>query len=87
MFIARGNLQYDAKTLKWTFAEPPVSYVGFNNGVLDLFGWGTGNDPMNMSLNSSDYKYLKEANELQGIRFYDWGMNVIYDAGMEKFRQ
>ena len=79
VYFASGNIQYDAKTLKWSFADHQYTAIGFTNGVLDLFGWGTGDEPMNMSTNSSDYNYIKDANLLQGIRFEDWGSHQIYD--------
>lgn len=47
--FSRGNLQYQASTGTWRFAEHQYDYVGATNrnisssysGWIDLFGWGT----------------------------------------------
>ena len=47
--FSRGNLQYQASTGTWRFAEHQYDYVGSansnisssNSGWIDLFGWGT----------------------------------------------
>ena len=47
--FARGNLQYQASTDSWRFAERQTVYIGEGNanisanysGWIDLFGWGT----------------------------------------------
>ena len=47
--FSQGNLQYQASTNTWRFAENQLSYVGEDNaniggnydGWIDLFGWGT----------------------------------------------
>ena len=47
--FSRGNLQYQASTGTWRFAEHQYDYVGDDNanisstysGWIDLFGWGT----------------------------------------------
>ena len=47
--FSRGNLQYQASTNTWRFAEKQYGYVGSDNvnisatntGWIDLFGWGT----------------------------------------------
>lgn len=49
VYFARGNLQYQASTNTWRFAEHQFDFVGFDNmkasatydGWIDLFGWGT----------------------------------------------
>lgn len=40
------------------------------NGLIDLFGWGTGNNPTNSSTNDDDYD-----------TFNDWGYNAISNGG------
>ena len=45
---SKGNLQYQASTNTWRFAEQQYSYG-------DLFGWGTGNNPSLSSVNDLDY--------------------------------
>ncbi len=58
-----GNLQYNASTNTWRFAEHQWDVVGSDNesisasydGWIDLFGWGTGNNPTMYSGINSDY--------------------------------
>ncbi len=60
--FSQGNLQYQASTNTWKFAEHQYDYVGDANsnisstysGWIDLFGWGTSgyhdsNDPYNVN--------------------------------------
>ncbi|MBP5476697.1 MAG: BspA family leucine-rich repeat surface protein [Paludibacteraceae bacterium] len=69
-----GNLQYQASTGTWRFAENEWDYVGNNNakisstydGWIDLFGWGTGNAPTLATYLGDDY-----------ADFVDWGTNII----------
>jgi len=72
--FSQGNLQYQASTNTWRFAEHQYDIIGEDNtyisssyiGWIDLFGWGTGNNPINVSTDKSDYTY-----------FIDWGTNKI----------
>ena len=49
VYFSQGNLQYQASTDTWKFAENQYDYVGSTNsnisssysGWIDLFGWGT----------------------------------------------
>lgn len=49
VFFSPGNLQYQASTTTWRFAEHQYDYIGDNNSNIsstytewiDLFGWGT----------------------------------------------
>ena len=69
-----GNLQYHAANDEWRFAPSQLDYIGKDNanisdtynGWIDLFGWGTGNNPTNKSENNKDYS-----------TFVDWGVNQI----------
>ncbi len=69
-----GNLQYCAKKDLWQFAKNQYDYIGEENvhisqdyeGWIDLFGWGTGNNP---TLNTSDRQ--------EYATFTDWGVNSI----------
>lgn len=78
--FSRGNLQYQASTDTWRFAENQYDTIGALNanisstydGWIDLFGWGTGNNPTNSSTNYRDYS-----------TFVDWGTNVISNGGNE----
>ena len=78
VWFSQGNLQYQASTHKWRFAESQLDYIGSNNsyistsysGWIDLFGWGTGNNPTNTSTNSNDYS-----------TFIDWGNKPITNGG------
>lgn len=78
VLFSKGNLQYQASTNTWRFAEHQYDTIGAANsnisnsysGWIDLFGWGTGNNPTNTSTNSSDY-----------ATFTDWGTNAIFNGG------
>ena len=72
--FSQGNLQYQASTNTWRFAEHQYDYVGSANsnisptytGWIDLFGWGTGNNPTLTSTNTYSYN-----------TFVDWGTHAI----------
>ena len=78
-----GNLQYHPANKKWRFAETQTQYIGEKNaqisssynGWIDLFGWGTGDNPTNSSLVSSDYQF-----------FVDWGTNKIGKDSSKSWR-
>jgi hypothetical protein len=69
--FSQGNLQYQASTNTWRFAEHQYDYVGSANsnisptysGWIDLFGWGTSGwdsgaecyQPWSTSILNSDY--------------------------------
>ena len=74
VLFAKGNLQYQASTRTWRFAENQWDYIGDTNhkisdtysGWIDLFGWGTGKQPTNTSTYYEDYQ-----------TYVDWGENII----------
>ncbi len=74
VYFSRGNLQYQASTKTWRFAENQTDCIGEGNnnisdtydGWIDLFGWGTGNNPTFTNQQSVYYQ-----------SFTDWGTNVI----------
>ena len=76
--FSKGNLQYQASTNTWRFAEHQYDYVGSDNrsisstysGWIDLFGWGTGSNPTLSSSYPEDYG-----------TFVDWGSNAIINGG------
>lgn len=76
--FSKGNLQYQASTKTWRFAENQWDVIGAANknisstydGWIDLFGWGTGDNPTNRSQNDEDY-----------ATFTDWGVNAISNGG------
>ena len=78
-----GNLQYHAANDEWRFAPSQTDYIGeandnissTYNGWIDLFGWGTGNNPTNKSTSSSDYQ-----------TFVDWGVNKISNYAPNTWR-
>ena len=62
VYFSQGNLQYQASTNTWKFAENQYDYIGDANsnisstyeGWIDFFGWGTSgyhdsNDPYNVN--------------------------------------
>ena len=73
--FAQGNLQYQASTDTWQFAANQWDIIGTDNdsigdpnytGWIDLFGWGTGANPTQSSLDDANY-----------ATFVDWGTNAI----------
>ena len=72
--FSKGNLQYHPANNEWRFAPSQLDYIGeansncsaTYNGWLDLFGWGTGDNPTNSSTDNNDYQ-----------SFVDWGKNQI----------
>ena len=76
-----GNLQYQASTRKWRFAEYQYDIIGEDNanisdtysGWIDLFGWGTGDNPTLHTENESDYS-----------SFHEWGNNSISNDDYDK---
>lgn len=91
VWFSQGNLQYQASTDTWRFADNQYDYVGdatrgnvYENGIkcnnslisttytgwIDLFGWGTGNNPTLSSTSNSAYN-----------SFVDWGTNAISNGG------
>ena len=78
VYFSKGNLQYQASTDTWRFAENQYEYIGGENanisssysGWIDLFGWGTGNNPTLASKDNEDY-----------ATFTDWGVNAISNGG------
>ena len=77
--FAQGNLQYQPSTGKWRFAPNQYTVLLAENeniinpeytGWLDLFAWGTGDNPMKLSFNDADYAI-----------FTDWGSNPIENGG------
>ena len=78
VYFSKGNLPYQASTHSWRFAEHQYDAIGFGNdqisttysGWIDLFGWGTGDNPTNIKTNSDYYP-----------TFTDWGTNAISNGG------
>lgn len=82
--FAPGNLQYQAITGNWRFAENQYDVIGEENknvsetygGWIDLFGWGTGNNPtLRPCAECMYYGWEKK----YFLTFTDWGINVIGD--------
>ena len=78
VYFSKGNLQYQASTNTWQFAEHQYDYVGNannaispnNSGWIDLFGWGTSGynhgancyQPWSTSSNYRDYWAYGQSN-------------------------
>lgn len=84
--FSKGNLQYQASTNTWKFAENQFDTMGENNlyasetytGWIDLFGWGTSgyNDKFPWMTSKTNSDYGNASNDITGSE-YDWG---IYNA-------
>lgn len=76
--FSQGNLQYQASTNTWRFAENQYDTIGIANsnisatydGWIDLFGWGTGRNPTQADVTEEGYN-----------SFADWGANAISNGG------
>ena len=74
VIFSQGNLQYNPAEDVWRFAEKQYDMIGADNanisstynGYIDLFGWGTGNNPTLASEDEGDY-----------ATFTDWGIHPI----------
>lgn len=77
IWFSKGNLQYNTSSDTWSFAENQWDYniSSINNTMIDLYHWGTGNNPTKKSNNYNDY-----------LCFYDWGNNTISNGGSYKWR-
>ena len=94
--FSKGNLQYQASTKIWRFAEHQWDVIGDDNknisssysGWIDLFGWGTsgynGKNPWMTSTTSTDYGNGKR--NIAGTN-YDWGVyNTISNGEGKSWR-
>jgi hypothetical protein len=88
--FSQGNLQYQASTGTWRFAEHQTDVIGESNGNvsetysgwIDLFGWGTsgynGHEPWLKTDQNAPYD---TEGDLMGTE-YDWGYhNAIQNGG------
>lgn len=93
IYFSQGNLQFQASSKTWRFAEHQFDIVGSDNsnisstysGWIDLFGWGTsgynGRNPYMTSTRSSDYYGDDGYNDIAGTN-YDWGVyNAVSNGG------
>ena len=87
VYFSQGNLQYQASTNTWRFAENQWNIIGEASGIIsenyDLFGWGTsGYNGKNPYMTSTDYSdYGDGSNDIAGTN-YDWGVyNKISNGG------
>ena len=80
IYFSKGNLQYQASTKTWRFADKQWDMVGDGNnkmsptysGWIDQFGWGTGNEPV---------IFAEYATRLDYAKFVDWGINAVSNGG------
>lgn len=92
--FSQGNLQYQASTKTWRFAENQYDMIGAANsnisstynGWIDLFGWGTSGYknkyPYMTSTTNADYGDGEK--DIAGTD-YDWGVyNAISNGGNSK---
>ncbi|MCQ2605632.1 MAG: BACON domain-containing protein [Bacteroidales bacterium] len=94
VYFSQGNLQYQASTKTWRFAEHQYDMIGdanknissTYNGWIDLFGWGTsGYNSKYPYMTSTDYNdygvVVDKYADIAGTN-YDWGVyNKISNGG------
>lgn len=83
MYFSKGNLQYRNGT--WRFAEDQLQYIGEDNSQIasptnpnwiDLFGWGTGDNPtVAYDFSYGDYY----------SNYTEWGSNPISNGGNQAY--
>ena len=89
--FSQGNLQYQATTKTWRFAENQYDFIGNYNakiaetydGWIDMFGWATSgyNDKMPTLNDRYDFEYVEELVSIAGTNS-DWGVyNAISNGG------
>ncbi len=74
VLFSPGNLQYHPTKKIWRFAPEQTAHIGKGNenissnynDWIDLFGWGTGDDPTKSSTSYGDYS-----------EYAEWGDNII----------
>lgn len=85
--FTKGNLQYQASTGLWRFAERQYDIVGLDNskihpssyeGWIDLFGWSTPATTFGVATSRNYDDYTGE--------FRDWGQNNIGGNAVGSFR-
>ena len=97
VYFSQGNLQYQASTNTWRFADNQYDYIGSENsnissaysGWIDLFGWGTSgynhgaNCYQPWSTSSSGYYAYGNYyyNLYDQTGQADWGYNPISNGG------
>lgn len=77
--FSQGNVQYYPARKEWRFGPRQWDVIGKANekvaedynGWIDLFGWGTGDNPTKTSPNINDYL----------TQFTDWGENHFTNGG------
>ena len=88
VYFSQGNLQYQASTNTWRFAEHQYDYIGSDNsnisstysGWIDIFGWGTSG--FNHGANSNYYAYGSyQCNLYDQTGQAEWGYNPISNGG------
>ena len=99
--FSQGNLQYQASTNTWRFAENQWDYVGEGNanasstydGWIDLFSWGTSGYDLGVvwyqpwSSSGDDAAYGNDDNDLcDGNGQADWGYNAISNGGNQEMQ-
>ena len=88
--FSKGNLQYQASTGTWRFAEKQYNIIGTDNnaisstneGWIDLFGWGTSgyNNKYPYMTSRTNSEYGEGENDITGT-YYDWGMSIANQLG------
>jgi hypothetical protein len=91
VYFSKGNLQYQASTNTWRFAEKQYTLAGKENenisatydGWIDLFGWGTSgyNNKQPYLYDAPHTDFGDGMNSIAGTN-YDWGIyNKIANGG------
>lgn len=71
--FSQGNLQYNTGTQIWKFADNQWEILSSTDGLMDMFCWGTGDDP---TATEAWHQYLGPSEGFK-VNFVDWGDNPI----------
>ena len=95
VLFSRGNLQYQASTGTWRFAENQYDYIGnaagnntaeadraTQSGWIDLFCWGTSgyDNKYPYMFSTTNTDYGNGGNDISGTQ-YDWGVYCAISNG------
>ena len=88
--FSKGNLQYQATSGTWRFANRQYEVAGYDNeladtsysGWIDLFGWGTSgaNNLMPYTVSDTSEQYAYGMFDI-GNSQYDWGVHNAISGG------
>lgn len=92
VYFSQGNLQYNISSDLWRFADNQWTTIGENRnykpmvkeGWIDVFCWGTGDNPTAQSSKEPSLSWFTDPSKsgnAEFTTFTDWGINPISNGG------